>query len=209
LQSLLRLAPVVDAIQVEDPVQVIRLSSVVLTSPVLNLTRDRSGQLNLLPAGPPIAIKIIAADALPAGAGGQNNAPNLASSAPATPGAAPPAPGRTTWKVQVASLAVRSGMVNWLDQSLASPARIRLNGLVLDASAIGFPFSAGAPLQFKGAIAVTGDAMRELALRRSVAIKDYLASRDLAPARPFLGAARTVPPDAKRTPRAELNLAMP
>lgn len=58
-------------------------------------------------------------------------------------------------------------------------------------------------------IAVTEDAMRELALRRSVAVKDYLASRNLAPARLFLGAAKTAPPDAKWTPRAELNLAMP
>lgn len=58
-------------------------------------------------------------------------------------------------------------------------------------------------------VAVTEDAMRELALRRSVAVKDYLAGRDLAPARLFLGAAKTVPPDAKWTPRAELNLAMP
>ena len=58
-------------------------------------------------------------------------------------------------------------------------------------------------------IAVSEDAMRELALRRSVAVKDYLAGRDLAPARLFLGAAKTVPPDGKWTPRAELNLAMP
>lgn len=58
-------------------------------------------------------------------------------------------------------------------------------------------------------IAVTEDAMRELALRRSVVVKDYLAGRDLAPARLFLGAAKTAPPDAKWTPRAELNLAMP
>ncbi len=58
-------------------------------------------------------------------------------------------------------------------------------------------------------IAVTEDAMRELALRRSVAVRDYLAGRELAPARLFLGAAKTVPPDSKWTPRAELNLAMP
>ncbi|MGQ2981682.1 MAG: DUF748 domain-containing protein, partial [Polaromonas sp.] len=58
-------------------------------------------------------------------------------------------------------------------------------------------------------IAVTEDAMRELALRRSVAVRDYLAGRDLAPARLFLGAAKTVPPDTQWTPRAELNLAMP
>ncbi len=58
-------------------------------------------------------------------------------------------------------------------------------------------------------ITVSEDAMRELAVRRGVAVKDYLASRDLAPARLFLGASKTLPPDPPWTPRAELNLAMP
>lgn len=58
-------------------------------------------------------------------------------------------------------------------------------------------------------ITVSEDAMRELAVRRGVAVKDYLASRELAPARPFLGATKTLPPDPQWTPRAELNLAMP
>ncbi len=58
-------------------------------------------------------------------------------------------------------------------------------------------------------ITVSEDAMRELAVRRGVAVKDYLASRDLAPARLFLGATKTLPPDPQWTPRAELNLAMP
>jgi uncharacterized protein involved in outer membrane biogenesis len=135
--------------------QVVRLSSVELTSPVLNLTRDRNGELNLLPR----AIKNRAVYAGPAGATGQNSAPALAASAPATPRAASVAPSRAPWKVQVASLAVRRGMVNWLDQSLVSPAQIRLNGLVLDASAISYPFSAAAPLQFKGAIALDAAAV--------------------------------------------------
>ncbi len=58
-------------------------------------------------------------------------------------------------------------------------------------------------------ITVNDDAMRELAVQRGVAVKDYLASRELPPARLFLGAAKAVPPEAKWTPRAELNLAMP
>ncbi|GAB3474243.1 DUF748 domain-containing protein [Polaromonas eurypsychrophila] len=58
-------------------------------------------------------------------------------------------------------------------------------------------------------MAVSEDAMRELAVRRGVAVKDYLVSRDLAPARLFLGATKTLPHDPQRTPRAELNLAMP
>lgn len=137
--------------------QWVRLSSVELTSPVLSLTRDRNGELNLLPS----AIKNRAAYAGPTGAAGQNNAPSLAASAsaPASSSGASPAPARAPWKVQVASLAVRSGRVHWLDQSLVSPAQIRLNGLVLDASAISYPFSATAPLQFKGAIALDAAAV--------------------------------------------------
>ena len=55
-------------------------------------------------------------------------------------------------------------------------------------------------------IAVTDDVMRELALQRGVAVKDYLASRQLPVERLFLGAVKPVPADGKWTPRAELNL---
>jgi hypothetical protein len=136
--------------------QAIKLSSVVLTSPVLNITRDRAGQLNLLTESTPTATKIIAISPRAVGAGGQNDASSQAPAAPAS--AARPTPAvalaAKPWKVQVASVAVRDGSVNWLDQSLASPAQIRLNGLVLDASAVAFPFAASAPLQFKGSIAL-------------------------------------------------------
>ena len=55
-------------------------------------------------------------------------------------------------------------------------------------------------------IRVNDDAMRELAVQRGVVVKDYLASRSLPPERLFLGAAKAVPPEAKWTPRAELQL---
>jgi hypothetical protein len=58
-------------------------------------------------------------------------------------------------------------------------------------------------------IEVNDEAMRELAVQRGVAVRDYLVSRDLPSERLFLGAAKTVPSEAKWTPRAELNLAMP
>ena len=58
-------------------------------------------------------------------------------------------------------------------------------------------------------IKVGDDAMRELALQRAVAVKDYLAAKDLPLERLFLGAAKIVPPEAKWSPRAELNLATP
>ncbi|WP_309677862.1 hypothetical protein, partial [Polaromonas sp.] len=58
-------------------------------------------------------------------------------------------------------------------------------------------------------IKVSEDAMRELALQRGVAVKDYLAGKSLPAERLFLGAAKAVSAEAKWTPRAELNLAMP
>lgn len=58
-------------------------------------------------------------------------------------------------------------------------------------------------------IGITDDALRELAVQRGVAVRDYLASRNLPLERLFLGAAKTVPPEAKWTPRAELQLASP
>ncbi|MFZ2328001.1 MAG: DUF748 domain-containing protein, partial [Rhodoferax sp.] len=55
-------------------------------------------------------------------------------------------------------------------------------------------------------ITVNEDAVRALALQRGVAVKDYLASRKLPAERLFLGAARTVAPDADWKPRAELSV---
>lgn len=64
-------------------------------------------------------------------------------------------------------------------------------------------------------IPANDDVMRELALQRGVAVKDYLASKALPVERLFLGAAKSMPAgasaggaaDAKWSPRAELNLA--
>jgi hypothetical protein len=56
-------------------------------------------------------------------------------------------------------------------------------------------------------VVVTDEVMRELAVQRGVAVRDYLATQKLPLERLFLGAAKAVPADAKWTPRAELNLA--
>ncbi|MDO8449068.1 MAG: hypothetical protein Q7T10_09710 [Rhodoferax sp.] len=55
-------------------------------------------------------------------------------------------------------------------------------------------------------LAATDDDMRELALQRGVIVRDYLALQKLPLERLFLGAAKAVPPEAKWSPRAELNL---
>ena len=56
-------------------------------------------------------------------------------------------------------------------------------------------------------IAVTEDAIRELAVQRGVAVKDYLSAQKLPVERLFLGAVKPVGSDPKWSPRAELNLA--
>jgi hypothetical protein len=56
-------------------------------------------------------------------------------------------------------------------------------------------------------IAVTEDAIRELAVQRGVAVKDYLSGQKLPVERLFLGAVKPVANDPKWSPRAELNLA--
>ena len=55
-------------------------------------------------------------------------------------------------------------------------------------------------------IAVTDELMRELAVQRGVAVKDYLVSQKLPPERLFLGAVTTAIPGEKSTPHAELKL---
>jgi uncharacterized protein involved in outer membrane biogenesis len=59
-----------------------------------------------------------------------------------------------------------------------------------------------------GSIHVPDNAMRELALARAVAVRDYLATRDLPLERLFLGAPKTVPAQADWTPQAALSLAV-
>ena len=58
-------------------------------------------------------------------------------------------------------------------------------------------------------VPVTEDTMRALAVQRGVAVRDYLASRQLPLERLFLGAAQAVPPGPDWQPRAVLNLSAP
>jgi hypothetical protein len=54
----------------------------------------------------------------------------------------------------------------------------------------------------------TEESMRELAVQRGVAVRDYLAAQKLPLERLFLGAAKAQPTEEKWNPRAELNLTM-
>ena len=57
-------------------------------------------------------------------------------------------------------------------------------------------------------LSASDSAMQELAVKRGVAVRDYLAGLKLPLERLFLGAAKAVPPQAKWRPRAELNLTL-
>ncbi|MEO7400076.1 MAG: DUF748 domain-containing protein [Polaromonas sp.] len=133
--------------------QFVQLSSIELTAPTLSVTRDLAGRLNLLPPESQLAVKNIANNSRAERTTGQNYQNSQAGATLGAASAASPAKTVTAaWKVLVGQLAVRGGRINWLDETLASPARIRLGGLTLDASAIALPFTASAPLQFKGSL---------------------------------------------------------
>ncbi len=121
---------------VQPLAQTVKLSKVELLAPTLSVSRDRAGRLNLLPPEP-----------LAAPGSNSKGAPSTAQVVPKPVTAAP-----SPWKVQVARLAVRDGRVNWLDETLTSPAQVRLAGVTLDASSIAYPFAAGSPLQFSGSL---------------------------------------------------------
>ena len=55
-------------------------------------------------------------------------------------------------------------------------------------------------------IVVSDDAMQQLAVRRGVVVRDYLAAKDLPTSRLFLGAPKAAPAEAAWTPRADLKL---
>ena len=138
--------------------QFVKLSAVELSAPTLQITRDRAGRLNWLPPADKAAIKSIAASARPISARGQNDAEKQAQAA-SPPASSPggqrlptPAAASAPWKVQVAKVAVRDGRIHWLDETLATPAQIRLSGVVLDVSAIAVPFAVTAPLRFSGSL---------------------------------------------------------
>jgi uncharacterized protein involved in outer membrane biogenesis len=57
-------------------------------------------------------------------------------------------------------------------------------------------------------IEVPADAMEQLALRRGVVVRDYLATKDLPSSRLFLAAAKTNPEGADWTPRADLKVSV-
>jgi hypothetical protein len=103
--------------------------------------------------------------------------------------------------------------------TLSSEEALALLGAVYRRAAIPKPLNAQGQLQplskdemenlLLSHLPASDDQMRELAVQRGVAVRNYLAASQIPMARLFLGAARTVPPEAKWRPRAQLSLSTP
>ena len=264
------------------------ITSVELTAPMLSITRDRAGRLNLLPTaaagntsektvtgksatGTLHATKNIAIEDRQTGANGRfdlKNAENaalavppaLAATSPAVRASAslstsssgdesappvPPAPasfasttisGSTNasassattapasaasqpqaaraatavaspWKVQVASVAVRGGRIHWLDETLASPAQVRLADFTLDASEIALPFAASAPLKFNASLGLDSSPLIDSAKSALAAQKPSVKQAAKAAAKAATKATESKPPSAL-PPNASARLAL-
>ena len=153
--------------------QLVKLSAVELSAPTLSVARDRAGRLNLLPAGQPDAIKSEAASANHESAKGQNDAQNQAV-----------APSAKPWRVQVGRVDVKGGAVDWRDETLPTPARIRLKELALNATSIAFPFADKAPFQFSGALGLDSPVPNEPVQRKTAAKLAAKTPAAVAPANP-------------------------
>lgn len=113
--------------------------SVEVDTPRVLAQRDREGQINWS--------SLSAAPAAPASA----PVPRKTASAPASAATAPGG-----WQVAVDRFAVRGGHVDWQDDAVAGGAKLALQGLRLDATAIAVPLSK--PLKFSGQAHLAGAA---------------------------------------------------
>lgn len=126
----------IDLADVRPLDQVVRLSQVELTAPVLSATRDAAGQINLAQ---------LAAPAAPAAA------PTAAASAASRPASASAGKGAATakpWTVEVAHTLVRGGTLRWADQSTRPAAALEAREFTLDAKDLALPWAH--PVTFEG-----------------------------------------------------------
>ena len=118
---------------------VVRLSSVALDAPRLQVRRDSQGGLNLA---------TLAGGETPAARKPSAAAPVAQASAPASAAsaatAAAPAP---AWNIEVAQLAIQNGQVQWQDDSTSPAAQLALNELHLQAQTLAWPARTPAPLE--------------------------------------------------------------
>ncbi|MBV7456814.1 DUF748 domain-containing protein [Acidovorax sp. sif1233] len=157
----------IDMADVRPLEQIVRLSHVELTAPVVTATRNASGDINWAQLAQAPSAPAQVAQAAPASAA---RGPASSEAAPPTPasGAAPgPARARAAaprapapWEVSVASAAVRGGTVRWADQGTRPAAALQATDFTLDAAGIALPFTESSkPFTFKGGLNVQGSAL--------------------------------------------------
>ncbi len=123
----------IDLADVRPLDQVVRLSQVELTAPVLHATRNAAGQINLAqlaPADPP-------AGATPASAASRPASASTGKAAAARP-----------WTVEVAHTLVRGGTLRWGDQTTRPAAALEARDFTLDARNLALPWAH--PMGFEG-----------------------------------------------------------
>jgi Domain of Unknown Function (DUF748) len=146
--------------------RIVRLTSLELARPVLEVARNRSGQLNWAsPAVSSVAPVVRAAEA----------ASSAAASAPASSARKPAA---DAWSVELARAAVQGGTLRWRDESLAQAATLALSNVAIEATAVKWPFVAAQPVQFKGSAGL------DLPPARVAAVKPVVTTAGAAAARP-------------------------
>ncbi len=123
----------IDLADVRPLDQVVRLSQVELTAPVLHATRNAAGQINLAqlaPADPPAGVTPASAASRPASA-------STGKAAAAKP-----------WTVEVAHTLVRGGTLRWADQTTRPAAALQASEFTLDAKDLALPWAH--PVTFQG-----------------------------------------------------------
>ena len=132
----------VDIAELLPLARTVRLNALELQSPRLNVHRARDGRINLDLSKVQNTTKA------------QNKLPTKNIQPKSTPDLTQPALAAikkgdsADWKVVLNKVAVRGAKVDWLDDSLPTPARLVLHGMALDASAIAIPLAQ--PLRFSG-----------------------------------------------------------
>lgn len=124
--------------------KVVKLESLDIVAPSLQVRRNPAGKLNLDMASsgkPKVAPEIIAARAQPTGAGGINDSKS------------PAAVTQVGWQIAVARFALQGGAVGWSDESMAPKVQLALADVALQAQAVAWPF-AETPATFEGSLAV-------------------------------------------------------
>ena len=125
--------------------QSVKLGDIELSNPRINIVRDKGGLFNFLASAsrsvPAITTEKIAKESTATGTSGTNNEK------------------KSAWKLEVAKIAVQGGSVNFDDESTTPKAQLALNGVAVQALAIGWPFQQ--PMQIEGAASLSGKGATE------------------------------------------------